>query len=293
MQTKKTSNNLRQPQVCRGHSGSSEKKQSLPSPSMKNLVTQITTFFLSPILYLQGKQIRKKVPILPEAANPEGYINPKKPASEKETLPHKTIISIGESTIAGVGVINHQDGFTAALANEIAKKLDTTIHWKVYARSGYTAKHIAKRTLKKIEEQNIDLIVIGLGGNDAFTLSSLKKWNKHINQIITTLRSNHPKTPIVFLNMPPIKEFPAFTKIIKLTIGSWVEMLGRSLKQTIKQHNNVHYNSLVIRLKDWIHKVPGPIKANTFFSDGVHPSQLTYKLWAEETAHFIFRNNIL
>ena len=125
---------------------------------------------LLPILFFQGKTIQKKVPKLPEAIEPEGYI-------DNSFVKDLKIITIGESTIAGVGVVKHKNGFTGAFAKELSKNLHRNIYWSVYAKSGYTANLIAKKILAKIKEKKVDLIVIGLGGNDAFTLNSPKKWS--------------------------------------------------------------------------------------------------------------------
>ena len=126
--------------------------------SLKYYIGAIIAVPLLPILYFQGQKIRKNVPNLPEAKNPKGYI---KTASEK-TL---KLLVIGESTIAGVGVDFHKNGFTGALAKEISQKTNQSILWKVYAKSGYTAKMVRKRLIPTIEDSTADIIVIGLGGN--------------------------------------------------------------------------------------------------------------------------------
>lgn len=244
-------------------------------------------FFLSipllPLLYYQGKKIRKNVPKLPEAKNPEGYI---KTTSEK-TL---KILAIGESTIAGVGVDFHKNGFIGALANEISTVNSSSILWKVYAKSGYTAKMVRKRMIPQIEESNADIIVIGLGGNDAFKLNSPDLWIFQINLLIKTLKRKFPKTPIYFTNMPPIKEFPAFTKTIKFIIGNLVEILGNRLDKRVNKKANVHYNNEIVTLKNWQKKYNLKGDADIFFSDGVHPSKLTYQVWGKDMAHYIMNS---
>ena len=122
--------------------------------SLKYYLGVIIAVPLLPILYFQGKRIRKNVPNLPEAKNPKGYI---KTSSEK-TL---KLLVIGESTIAGVGVDFHENGFTGALAKEISYKTNHSILWKVYAKSGYTAKRVAQKLLPKLENETPDLIVVG------------------------------------------------------------------------------------------------------------------------------------
>ena len=241
---------------------------------------------LLPVLYFQGKKIRKNVPNLPEAKNPKGYLK----TTSENTL---KMLVIGESTIAGVGVDFHENGFTGALAKEISNKTESSILWRVYAKSGYTAKMVRKKIIPTIEDSTADLIVVGLGGNDAFKLNSPDVWIFQINLLIKTLKRKFPKTPIYFTNMPPIKEFPAFTNTIKFVIGNLVEILGERLYRRVRKKENVYYNKEIIALKTWQkrHNLEGNI--DVFFSDGVHPSKLTYQTWGKEMAQFIMKTKNL
>jgi lysophospholipase L1-like esterase len=235
---------------------------------------------LLPILYFQAKKIRKEVPNLPEARDPKGYI---KTASEK-TL---KILAIGESTIAGVGIDFHKNGFIGALAHEIAATKNISILWRVYAKSGYTAKMVRKRIVPNIEESNADIIVIGLGGNDAFKLNSPDLWMFQINLLIKKLKRKYPKTPIYFTNMPPIKEFPAFTKTMKFIIGNLVAIFGARLHSSVHKKRNVFYNNEIVTLQSWQEKYNLKGDAAIFFSDGVHPSKIAYQTWGKDMAQFI------
>ena len=236
---------------------------------------------LLPVLYFQGKKIKKEIPKLPEAKNPKGFVN----GNFKDTL---HVLSIGESTIAGVGVEFHENGFTGALANTLSTELQSNINWRVYARSGYTVQQVCEKIIPKIEEKTTDLIVIGMGGNDAFTLNSPKKWTKAIKNLISLLHVKFPETPIFFTNMPPIKEFPAFTRPIKFVIGNLVEILGEHLRIAVNNKPNIYYNNEIITLKKWSKRNTLPNNdSKLYFSDGMHPSELTYKVWGKETGLFI------
>ncbi len=249
--------------------------------NFKYYLGAIISIPLLPLIYFQGKNIRKKVPKLPEAKEPKGFVN----GNFDKTL---NILSIGESTIAGVGVDYHKNGFTGALANTLSKELERNIDWRVYAKSGYTVKQVCKKIAPNIEESSTDMIVIGMGGNDAFTLNSSKKWVSDIENLINLLQHKFPNTPIFFTNMPPIKEFPAFTKSIKFVIGNLVEILGTELNNLIKNKENVYYNNEIVTLKNWSkrHSLPNN-NSKIYFSDGIHPSKLTYHVWGEEMAGFI------
>ncbi|WP_282088398.1 SGNH/GDSL hydrolase family protein [Aquimarina algiphila] len=235
---------------------------------------------LLPLMYIQGKSIRSKVPTLPEAKGNQGISFG---TSEKRLR----VLAIGESTIAGVGVKTHQEGFTGSFASELALKLESNIHWKVYAKSGYTAEKVTERIIPKINEIDTDIIVIGLGGNDAFTLNSPKKWRSQIQELIYQLRLKFKNAIIIFANMPPIKEFPAFTPLIKATIGNLVEILGDELDDIVNDQENVYYYSRKITLNNWTKRLNIKAKPSEFFSDGVHPSKLTYQTWAKDMVNFI------
>ncbi len=238
-------------------------------------------------MYLQGKRIRASVPELPEATGSEGVTHPDAP----QTI---TLLCLGESTMAGVGVRTHEEGFAGTFAQTLGEQLQTGVRWKVYARSGYTARRLAQRMVPKITETHADLIVITLGGNDAFQLNTPWRWRQDIRELLVNLRQKYPQTPIVFANMPPIKDFPAFTPLIKNTIGNLVEILGHELKVQITNHSRVYFNHEIIRLADWVKRLNIKAQATDFFSDGVHPSALTYQTWARDLATFtaerVFKN---
>lgn len=240
----------------------------------------IVTIPLLPIMYWQGKKIRASVPSLPEATGIEGFVDVKSDRTMR-------ILAIGESTIAGVGVATHEDGFTAAFANELATRLHVNVYWKVYARGGYTIQKVTDKIVPKITERDVDLIVIGTGGNDAFTLNTPKKWHKSVIQLIDNLQIRFGDTPIAFANVPPIKEFPAFTPLIKFTIGNLGEILGEVLDKAIDNRLNIYFNAEKITLKDWSKRYDYQGTAKDYFSDGVHPSKLTYQTWGKDFARFL------
>ena len=237
---------------------------------------------LLPIMYFDGKRIKGSVPKLPEAEGLTG--SSQAPHSLGKSI---KLLSIGESTIAGVGVESHAEGFTGTLASELSQQLGVKVDWRVYARSGYTAQRVADRILPKIEEKEADLIVVGLGGNDAFTLNRPWKWGQSVELLIQKLQTQFPESLIVFCNMPPIKEFPAFTPVIKGTVGNLVEILGETLAQVVKKYPRVYYAEEIITIDGWAQRYQQSSDTKLYFSDGVHPSKITYQIWAKDMAQLI------
>ena len=248
--------------------------------NLRYLTGAIISIPLLPILYFQGRRIRSSIPDLPEAIGIDG----KSIRSEYLRKP-LNILAIGESTIAGVGVKTHQEGFTGTFANEISKALKCQVNWKVYAKSGYTAMDVQNNILPRIKEQNIDMIIIGLGANDTFKLNRPSKWKHEVKELIKTLKNTFPKAIIIFCNMPPIKDFPAFTPLIKFIMGNLIEVLGNELKKVVSEFQNVYYFGEKISLNSWTQKFNLNYKKEDFFSDGIHPSKLAYQIWAKDMAN--------
>ncbi len=238
---------------------------------------------LLPLLYVQGKRVKASIPDLPEATGPSGACT-----ISGAVRPPIELLTLGESTMAGVGVATHQQGFAGTLANSLAQQWGTPINWKVYAKSGYTALQVTQQLVPTIAETQAQLVVIGLGGNDAFGLNRPWLWRKHVTQLIDALKAKCPDAWLVFTPMPPIKAFPAFTPVMKRTVGQLIELLGYELSCVVQAYDRVFCDSRMLVPDDWI-GAPGIAATSTddFFSDGVHPSPLTYQALAIEMAQFI------
>ncbi|MEM1328698.1 MAG: SGNH/GDSL hydrolase family protein [Bacteroidota bacterium] len=241
---------------------------------------------LLPILFVQGKQIRKRVPKLPEARQPEGSAGVGKQHIFR-------VLFIGESTVAGVGVDTHENGFAGSFARALAEQYDCQVDWKVYARSGYTLERSRRKLLPQLNHEQADLLIVGTGGNDAFTLNRPGRFQQQAHQFINDLRSLFPDAPIVFTNMPPIKSFPAFTASIRFVLGNLVEILGESLSEVVTVHPNVFYNSELVDTATWKARWQVEGELADFFSDGVHPAPITYQVWGKDMVRFIKAHDIL
>ena len=244
--------------------------------------TAILATPLLPLMYFQAKKVMASFPKLPEAQQPEGKVL----GQSAKTM---RVLCLGESTIAGVGVATHKEGFAGHFAKALSAKTGANIDWQVYARSGFTAQKVADKLVPTIKEKSVDLIVIGLGANNAFALHSPRRFLREMQFLIDVLHKKYPETPLAFANMPPIRDFPAITPLIQWTVGNLIESFGEAFATHIKGQQKVFYNAEILSVDKWIsHKTEAKTAAD-FFSDGVHPSKLTYQLWAEDFADFVWR----
>lgn len=235
---------------------------------------------LLPLIYFQGKKIKKEIQFLPEAKNPEGIV---KVEGEKNF----NILFLGESSFAGVGSEFHKNAFAGYFSTEISKLINSTIHWKVYAKVGANVAQIQRKIIPTIKETHCDLVVIGIGANDTFEFAPPKKWRQNIQLLIDGLRIKFPETPILFAQLPTIEVFPAFKREMKFVLGNHKDLLAEHLNQQVLQNENVFFPAAKINIKEWLGKLKEGEDVSHFFSDGIHPSEFCYELWAKDCVTFL------
>ena len=239
-----------------------------------------------PLLLFLGKRVRQSIPDLPEASeNLTGSI-----IGNSETI---QILTLGESTIAGVGVTDHTHGITGQVAKTLHSLSGKTIYWQVLACNGYTAENVNQLLVPQIPQHALDFIVIGLGGNDTFKFNSPLTFKKNMVRLLDNIQRLQPNAQIIIANMPPIGEFPAFPWLIQLILGSLVKLHGAVIRDIPQRYHHVSYMDETIRLKDWIKRKDGNWTPADLFSDGVHPSATTYAIWGEEIGQFALKNKEL
>ena len=239
-----------------------------------------------PLLIWQGKRLRARIPELPEAEGPNNGI-------EGEGSKAIQLLVLGESTMAGVGVETQKDGISRTIAEGLAQHYKQAVHWQVIARSGYNAAQVREELVPQIKSEPIDIIIIGLSVNDTVERNSPLGWKRDLIKLIRAIRERQASCPIVLIHRGPVEYFPAFPPIFKLILGSLIKLQWQAISNLPQEIDNFHLIKHVILPDNWQAKVDFPTTAEDFFSDGVHPSKLTYQLWAEEVVEFIVENGLI
>jgi lysophospholipase L1-like esterase len=239
-----------------------------------------------PKLYLESKTIRKTLPEMKNAPDLEGEIL----MGKDEFL---NVLFIGESTISGVGVKTNSEGFSGALSKILAEKLEKNIRWKVFAKSGFNVKKIATEIVPEILNQKVDFIFIGIGGNDAFELTHPENFKENVQELIKNLKEKFIRTPLVFINFPAVEDFPALTPKLKKLMINWVQSLREKMIIIAKAENSVYFDPEIITFSSWKDKLNLDLELEELFSDGIHPSKISYELWADIVSQFIFEKEEL
>ena len=240
----------------------------LRSLQIRYILYGILILPLIPFLYLQGKYVRRKVGRLPDA---EGETSGK----HGENAEIIKLLAIGESTVAGVGAKNHAEALTGQFARHLSAATGKTVLWRAVGESGITVKETLQRLVPQLPEEKFDVILIALGGNDVFGLTSPRKWRREMTKLLAILREKYPEAKILSANVPMVRDFIAMPNPLRYVLSRLAKLHHFNSMEFISEHENAAYFYDVKRVND------------DFFSDGIHPSAHGYDLWAADMVNFM------
>ena len=174
--------------------------------------------------------------------------------------------------MAGVGIPKHSETLTGLTASRLNAMTDRSIEWKILAENGLTIEQL-NELIKKQDHLDAEMIMVAIGGNDVFKLTSLWKWEKQLKHCLFLLQTKSRDPLIIFSHVPPVGHFPAIQNPLRLAFGFWRYLLQSSLNRIIHSNLEVHLLD-----EDF------PTIREYFLEEGIHPSPLAYRLWAEALA---------
>ena len=230
------------------------------------LVSRPLAVLLAPVLVLQGRRVRRRTPVLPEAAGERTGI-------EGEGGDRLRLVVLGESPAAGVGVPDQRDGLARRLAAEITRRRGGAVAWTVCARTGATAARVT-RDLVPIAPTGQDVAVVVLGVNDSLRLRSRRAWRAEVGRLLDDLAPHlAPGGQVVLTGVPDLGAFPSLPQPLRAVLGWHARALDRQLAGLAGRRPGVQH-------------VPGPpLTGPEMFSvDAFHPNADSYARWAAHLA---------
>lgn len=239
------------------------------------LKLKIVTLTLVPALLIQGYRLKKNTLRLSEPQGiRQGTMGKGKPLS---------ILILGDSAAAGVGVEHQQDALLGSLLHEL--KQDFEISYQLEAKTGDTTAQVLART-QQLENQHFDVVISSVGVNDVTKLTSPKKWIQLQQQFYTEIENKFSPQLILVTSVPPMDLFPALPNPLGWLFGQYSSAMNQKLANFIQnkqlqrkatcyqliQFDLAHFKTLNLQMA----------------KDGFHPSKEIYQIWAKEISTFIF-----
>lgn len=229
---------------------------------------KLSTLALLPVLFMQGRKVRQHTPHLPEASGErEGTVGQEPPLS---------ILILGDSAAAGVGVSTQQEALSGAIISKLQNQY--RLHWKLQAKTGDTTRQVYQ-TVQQLDQQCYDVIVTSIGVNDVTKLTSAKSWLKQQKQLITYIKEKFQPKLIIVSGVPPMQHFPALPHPMAWLFGRYAEQMNRALQHWLVSQADTRF--IQYDLEKF--QVMNLLMA----SDGFHPGKEIYAIWGQQVATLV------
>ncbi|MBO9398013.1 SGNH/GDSL hydrolase family protein [Shimia sp. R9_2] len=226
---------------------------------------QLARIPLTPVLVAQGLGVRQRANTLSE---PPG-------AREGQSGSDKSLrlLIVGDSSAAGVGATSQEKALSGRLVQNLAQ--DHQVTWKLIGESSITTTGMLKR-LSALPAASFDLAITALGVNDVTRGSSRRKWVKRQTELADLLSTKFGARCIVASGLPPMGAYPQVPQPLRWVLGAQATRLDDALAGLAATHPILSH--LPIDL---------PFETRYQASDGYHPSEEAYTLWASLFADHI------
>jgi lysophospholipase L1-like esterase len=140
--------------------------------------------------------------------------------------------------------------------------------------SGATTSDLLRDQLDRGVRVNPNLITLGIGINDIGHGVSLDRFSQNYDAILSTLR-NKTKAEIVIANIPEISSAPRIPPAMRSQYQQLITQYNQKLEGVAARYGVIVFDIYTITHQ----QLPG--HPEYFSSDGFHPSDNGYELWAE------------
>lgn len=233
---------------------------------MRRFLPELVALPMLPFLIAQGRHTRRVTPRLPEAAGPlEGVAGTSQPGTPL------SLLTLGESPVAGVGVGNHEEAITGQLARALAARLQRPVQWRACGKNGVTAREALESVIPLIPEHRIDIALVAFGVNDTTAFRPVSHWRRDLRGVLQALEQRCRPSLVLLSGVPPIAHFPALPQPLRWVMGLKAAVLDLAAHEVAGEYAHVRYVPLVLDTGD----------PSMMATDGYHPSAKGCTAWAE------------
>lgn len=220
------------------------------------------TAMLGPLLLLQGRAARRRIPRLPE------------PPGERQGTagngPPLSLLITGDSAAAGVGAAHQRSALLGHVVAGLATRY--TVDWTLQAVTGATTESTLKK-LKSIGGKQYDVVLTSLGVNDITGGINRSRWRQQQGELRRLLRNQFHSRLLVVSGLPPVDSFPALPQPLRWYLGRRARQFDRDLQQDVSRDPSATFLSLDM-----------PRDHRLMASDGFHPGPKAYEVWGKNAA---------
>ena len=206
--------------------------------------------------------------ILSAGCNQEGVVQ--QGSDKVMTTGPIVYVALGDSTGAGVGA--RDGGYVARIFKRLEERRPGSKLSNLCV-SGATTADLLRSQLDRSVAANPDLVTVGIGINDIGHGLTLEQFSKNYEQILSTLKEK-TRAEIVVTNIPDISSAPRIPGPLRSEYQQQIVQFSARLEEIAKRHGVTIFDIHSVTKKEL------PFHSEYFSSDGFHPSDQGYELWA-------------
>jgi len=216
---------------------------------------------VAPVLFAQGRRLRRETPILPDAALPwHGTVHGENPLR---------LLVLGDSTAVGVGAATQDEGLPGNLARELHARWHRGVEWVAIGESGATSRDLVERFLPTALETGYDFVFLTVGANDALKIRTRAAFSRDVRSILSQLRDRNPNAVLMMSSLPAFYRFELLPQPLKRNLYLHSSSLESAARSVVAEMDNA-----------FMSPKPPPYTDGFFASDLFHPSSQGYRDWA-------------
>lgn len=224
-------------------------------------LSRVAMIPLAPVLFAQGRRLRRDTPRLPDASPPwHGTVAGPQPLS---------LLVLGDSTAAGVGADTQDDALPGHLARELAALTGRGVTWRAIGENGADSHELIDRYLDDATAASYDVVFLSVGANDALGIRSRGAFARDIRHLLSRLRAASPGAVILVSSLPAFFRFELLPQPLKWNLYLHSSNLEDAARRVVATTPGVHMSP-----------PPPPYTDGFFASDLFHPSASGYRDWA-------------
>lgn len=237
----------------------------------------LATAALAPLLWWQGRRVRRVAMRLPEAPGEREGIagGGMDPAPAPDRAPLRLLV-VGDSSAAGVGVDHQAEALAAPLADALARRLHRPVLWRLQARSGHRVHDLLAALQASSPAPAAEVMLVVAGVNDASAMARTGAWLRALDSLDATARERCGVRHVWHSALPPMGRFPLLPQPLRWVMGRHAARLDAALQAHVRGHPARRYAALPALPGE----SAGAVPAGWVAADGFHPGPLAYRAWA-------------
>jgi lysophospholipase L1-like esterase len=185
-----------------------------------------------------------------------------------------SILTLGESPVAGVGVSTHEEAITGQLAQALSARLQRLVAWRACGKNGVTAREALEQVVPEMPLEPVDIALVAFGVNDTTAFRSAAAWRQDLRNVLEALDARCRPQLLIVSGVPPVARFPALPQPLRWVLGLKANVLDAVVRDLVATLPQAVYVPLALDPQD----------SGMMAEDGYHPSAFGCTAWAQVLA---------